>query len=326
MTTGRSGAVVLAFGSFLIAACGPSEENAREVPEYIDYSPSFSPDGSRIAFTSEQTGNKDIFLINADGMGQTQITFDESDEESPAWSPDGTKLAVCSNRDGNEEIYVMNVDGSDPVNLTLHPADDCNPGWSPDGTRILFMSTRDGDWRNEREDNWELYVMDADGTNQTRLTDNPGYDLATGQAFSPDGMRIVFCSTMNEKFVEGPDRFDGFDLYLMNADGSQITRLTFSEGQDSYAYWSPDGRQISYTHVDKGAPIEATGGQNYEIYTIEPDGNGIERLTQNPGYDFEGWWSPDGTKMVYTSSETGPTGIYVMNADGSNKKRLTNKR
>lgn len=318
--------IVALLSTFIISACEKQAEKPFRNTEYIDYSPAYSPDGSKIAYVSEKTGNKDIFIINADGTGETQITFEGSDEQQPIWSPDGTKIAICSNKNGNEEIYVMNTDGSNPVNITNHPADECDSGWSPDGTRILFKSNRDGDWKNNKEDNWELYVMDADGSNQTRLTDTPGYELSTGQAWSPDGSQIVFCSTMDKKFFKGKNQYDDFDLYIMDADGTNVRRLTFTEGQESYAYWSPDGKRISYTHVEKDAPIEAHGGENYEIYTIRPDGTDITRLTNHPGFDFEGWWSPDSKTMVYSSGEESPQAIYIMNADGSNKVRLTNKK
>jgi TolB protein len=313
---------------WLSASCGAPEETteATRAEEYDDYSPAWSPDGSKIVFGSTRTGNRDLFLMNADGSDEAQLTFHEGIDWTPAWSPDGTKIVFCSDRDGSQDVYVMNPDGSDPVRLTDHPATDCSPSWSPDGERILFMSTRDGDWEDDPEDNWEIYVMNAVGTGQTRLTQTPGYDLITGQAWSPDGTRIVFCSNMDEKYDDNdPDKFDGFDLYVMDADGSNLARLTSTEGQESYAFWSPDGARISYTGVEKEAPIEASGGENYEIYTIDPDGTDIRQLTDDPGYDFEGWWSPDSRKIVYASSEVPPMAIYVMDADGSGKTRLTNK-
>ena len=322
-----STAIHLLCGSLLLSASAIAENQPNEKVEYQDYSSSFSPDGSKIAFTSEQTGNRDIFVIDVDATEEIQITFEDSDDWQPTWSPDGAKIAFCSNRSGNDDIYVMDADGTNPVNLTNHPADECEAGWSPSGEKIVFISTRAGDWKNNPEDNWEIYVMDADGSNQTRLTHTPGYDLTTGQAWSPDGAKIVFCSNMDKKYLSGvPNQFDGFDLYIMDADGSNIRQLTFTEGQDSYPYWSPDGRKISYAHADKNASIESHGGENYEIYVINTDGTGITRLTNDPGFDFEGWWSPDSKRIVYTSGQPNQLGIYLMNADGADKRRLTNKQ
>lgn len=326
----------------MLSSCGDetgprtdeSQEQAiEEAAPFIDYSPAWSPDGATIAFSSNRNGDADIFVMNTDGSDIRQITFDESNEDTQAWSPDGSKLAFCSDRDGGKDVFVMDADGSEWVKLTEHPSDDCNPAWSPDGNKIAFMTNRHGDWRENESDNWELYIMDTDGGNKTRLTDTPGYDLITGQAFSPDGQEIVFCSTLDEKFMSGPNRFDGFDLYIMNADGSNIRQLTFDEGQDSYPYWSPDGQKISYTHVEKEAPY-VNRGQNYEMYVINPDGAGVTQLTNNPYFDFEGWWSPDSKNMVYTSNASPPqfigadpiNAIHIMDADGSNVMQLTNKR
>jgi len=128
--------------------------------------PAWSPDGSKILFLSASDGRGEIYVMNADGSGVTQLTtmgtaFD------PAWSPDGTKIAFD---DGNE-IYVINADGSGLRNITNDPAHfDGTPVWSPDGSKIAFESNRDG--------NAEVYVMNADGSALHNLTNNPAIDFA----------------------------------------------------------------------------------------------------------------------------------------------------
>ena len=136
-----------------------------------NYEPTWSPDGSRIAFVSYRVGNLGIYVMNADGSGQTRLTENPDIDLGPIWSPDGSRIAFTSDRDGNYEIYVMNADGS---GLT-HLADGEGPVWSPDGSRIAFASERDG--------KAEIYVMNADGSGQTRLTDSPGFD--GGPAWQP---------------------------------------------------------------------------------------------------------------------------------------------
>jgi Tol biopolymer transport system component len=134
-----------------------------------DWLPAWSPDGSKIAFTSDREGPGEIFVMSATGGGQTNLTHDPGAADGwPVWSPDGSKIAFQSYRDGNAEIYVMNADGTGVVRLTANAAFDAGPSWSPDGTRIAFESNRTGDF--------EIYVMSAAGSGQTRLTDQAGLD------------------------------------------------------------------------------------------------------------------------------------------------------
>ena len=109
--------------------------------------------------------------MNADGSGETQLTANiDSVDGSPTWSPDGTKIAFLSSRDIIfKEIYVMNADGTGVTRLTNNNSDDVEPSWSPDGTKIAFRSERDGDG--------EIFVMNADGTGQTKITDNMVFDI-----------------------------------------------------------------------------------------------------------------------------------------------------
>ena len=133
----------------------------------FEAAPSFTPltATGRIVFTSTRNGNLEIYTMNADGSGQTNLSNNADFDFWPGWSPDGTKLVFASNRHGNPEIYVMNANGNNPTRLTDNPAVDDQPTWSVDGTRIAFFTNRDG--------NEEIYAIYADGSDPTNLSNNP---------------------------------------------------------------------------------------------------------------------------------------------------------
>ncbi len=231
--------------------------------------------------------------------------------ESPAPTPEPTpqdttantpRIAFHSNRDGNWNIYVMKPDGSNQTRLTDNPAADSWPSWSPDGRRITFISSRDDPDPNDDDTIWEIYVMNADGSGQTRLTiDSAWHSLPR---WSPDGRRIAFLS-----YVDGIA-----EIYVMNADGSEQTRLTKNSVPDGRPSWSPDSQRIAfYSTID----------ENAEIYVMNADGSGQTNLTNNAVNDWSPSWSPDGRRIAFHSQRDGNAEIYVMNADGSDQTRLT---
>jgi Tol biopolymer transport system component len=255
----------------------------------------------KIAFSSFRDGNYEIYSMNPDGIGQTNLSNDPAYDSNPHWSADGTRLAFTGTRNGNYEIYTMNADGSDVTRLTNNPALDLFPSWSPDGTRIAFMSERDG--------NREIYTMNPDGSGVLKLTDTPlGYSNGD-PAWSPDGTKIAFDSRRS-----APNN----EIYVMNVDGSGQTNLT-NESHDDYApSWSPDGTRIAFS----SSRDDVSG----EIYSMYADGTGVTRLTNSPAVDSAPAWSPDGTKIAFHTNRNGGGNweIYVMNVDGSNQLNRTN--
>jgi Tol biopolymer transport system component len=223
----------------------------------------------------------------------------------------GGVIAFVSKRDGNFAIYVMNADGSDQRRLTYNDAGDWAPAWSPDGTQLAFSSERDG--------NMEIYVMDLsdrigarateqDPPDQQRLTYREADDWDPD--WSPDGTRIVFHSERGD---------GGFDIWLMNTDGSDTRRLTSTAYDEIHLAWSPDGSRFAF---------ESTRDGNYQIYVMAADSRAPgsldqQRLTSHVAGNRFPDWSPDGSQIAFTSMRDGNYEIYVMNADGSNKKRLT---
>jgi len=153
---------------YIVEANGDNPTNLSNSPE-DDVYPSWSPDGSKIAFGSYRNGNWEIYTMNPDGTGQAQLTNHPETDSFPSWSPDGNWIAFHSARDGNSEIYKMTKDGLSQTRLTTSLEWDWGPSWSLDGAKIAFQSFRDG--------NSEIYVMNADGSFQQRLTNNPEWDV-----------------------------------------------------------------------------------------------------------------------------------------------------
>ena len=186
------------------------------------------------------------------------------------FSGSNEQIAFYSERDGNQEIYVMNVDGSNQTKLTSVNANDSDPGWSPDRTKIAFESDRDG--------NSNIYVMNADGSGLTRLTDDPADD--SNPRWSPDGTKISFNTNRDSTEQEN---FQNQEIYVMNAaDGSNQTRLTYNDVQDTGSSWSPDGTKIAFASEKDGNP---------EIYLMNAaDGSGQTRLTNTAAAEGEPDW------------------------------------
>ena len=151
---------------YVMDADGSNQENLTDDPSRSNGTPSWSLDGTKIAFSRGTAESlPDIFVMDADGSNQRNLTNNpEFEDFGASWSPDGTKIAFYSDRDDNLEIYVMDVNGSNQKNLSNDASDDFDPAWSPDGAKIAFTSGRDG--------NFEIYVMDADGSNPQNLTND----------------------------------------------------------------------------------------------------------------------------------------------------------
>ncbi|HSF83929.1 MAG TPA: hypothetical protein VLA49_22055 [Anaerolineales bacterium] len=248
-----------------------------------------------IAYSSDQDGDFEIWVMDADGSDQYKLTDNNSMDISPAWSPDGSQIAFISNRDGNDEVYVMNADGSNVRRLTqTTAAGESFPAWSPDGRQISFDSDRGG--------NWDIYVMAGDGANPRRLTDSPDDDWIS--SWSPDGSRIVFESK----------RDGNYEIYVMDSDGSNQQPLTVNQIHDGFPAWSPNGKQIAFMSQRDG---------NYEIYTMNADGTDQRRVTNDPSEDSDPAWSPDGEWLACVSLRDGNDEIYIMKVDGSHIRRLT---
>lgn len=213
--------------------------------------------------------------------------------EAPAFPAIGGRLLFHSDRDGEIDIYTANADGSDIQRLTDSPGRDFEAAWSPDGSTIVFSSDRDD------PDNAQLYLMDADGANQRRLV-SALTDDQVGARWSPDGQWILFHSN---PLVDGLPRFNVFKI---RPDGSDLTQLTDTPGNNFMADWSPDTQRIVFVSQRDG---------NRELYVMNADGSDQVRLTDGGWENSLPRWSPDGQQIIFESNRSGSTyGLFLIDA------------
>jgi TolB protein len=198
-------------------------EKLSRFPVYDSYV-SASPDGNRYVVCSRKDGNSELYIIDGSGRVETQLTNNKFEDRDPSWSPGGFRIAFRSNRGGAWDIWVKNVDGSNLRQLTsyegndhLHGYQEGPPRWSPAGDQILFSSERDGDF--------DIYVVRANGYGLTNLTDNEFNEIWA--SWSPDGRQIAFDS----------DRDGNYEIYVMNADGNEELRITDHPATDQSPVW-----------------------------------------------------------------------------------------
>ena len=281
----------------------------------------FPGTNGKIVFANYRDDDEgEIYVMNPNGTGNTRLTNNPASGDSdPALSPDGKKIAFTSSRNGNAEIYTMNAvdsngdgNGDNLANITNNPnSADTDPAFSPDGTKIAFYSSASG--------TEGIYVMNSNGTGTPTLLTNSQTSFATGvfglgghPVFSPDGTKIAFLAG---------DRDGGFEIWVTNSDDTGTpTQLTnYSSGTDFEFDFSPDGTRIVFVKWND---------ENSSIFVMDAvdgdgDGNGDnpQRLTRKG--QFRGAaFSPDGQKIAY-AKDGRRGGIFTMNADGTNKTRIT---
>ena len=291
----------------------------------------FSPDGKTIIFQAEEkdSGNPFYQIFTQDletgrarrvstGVGKTTCSF---------FRPDGKKIIFASSHldpdakanyeeeyrlrkeeaasgkrrpykwdfDPNMTIFEADPDGANLKPLTHAKGYNAEGSYSPDGKQIVFTSNRDA------ADSLELYVMDADGGNVRKLTDAP-HCYNGGPFFSPDGKRVVFRSDRKDKGL--------LQLHVINADGTGDKALTDEPNWNCWApYWYKDGKHIVYTAADHGTGMRP----NYDLYWMNIDTGKKARLTFAPGADVLPVFSPEGKKLMWTSTRDGsrPSQLYV---------------
>jgi len=251
-----------------------------------DRDAAWSADGRRIAFMSERDGNAEIYVMNADGSGQTRLTNDPGFDADPTFSPDG-RIAFNSTRDGgNPEIYVMNGDGTGQTRLTFDPAADRQADWSPDGNRIAFESNRSG--------NFDLFAMNSAGGGLTQLTFDPETDAEA--SWHPDSTRLAYTS--------GTEGAVGVFTLVPGTPGR--TSLPTGFGDWHFPAWSPDAKQIAFSALFRGT------------YVMPVDGSGPP---QRAAFGMDSAWGrlppPEPVPELEKTANVAPSGTVFVEVDGS---------
>ncbi|MEA2273016.1 MAG: TolB protein [Solirubrobacteraceae bacterium] len=268
----------------------------------------FRGTNGRIAFTASDAFESNIFSMNKDGTGRTDLTIDENEtafgHSDPACSPDGARIAyIVIAGNSNGALAVMDANGANKHVISSQQHAASAPAWSPDASKIVY--TQYGGANNQ------LVVSNADGSNPVMIT-GTHVDPVTGRNldgendqadWSPDGTKIAFAS----------NRDGDWDIYTVTVATGAITQLTNAPGFDSEPSWAPGGGRIAFTsaRTPRG-----------DVWVMRSDGSAQVNVTNSLGADWSPSWSPDGTKIAFTSRREGESDIFKMNTDGTLVKRL----
>ena len=338
---------------FVIGADGSNEQQLTSTGVTSRDRPTWSPDGSRIAYaaepevTSEYGYQSSIFVMDLETSAHTEVVSGAADYY-PAWSPDGSAIAFLRfDEDRYFQVFAVDPDGTNRRQLTneRNVPDERQRSvremvWSPDSSKIGYIAQAD------RGTSSHVFVIDADGTDRTKFTDDgfdSGLDWSPGSrlvyvsdpdveifvadpdgtsvkqlthndhddvdpVWSPDGSRLAYTATLGE---------DRTVLFAIKADGTNDRKLTNNQANSTQPAWSPDGTMIAYTHND---------GTHAEIHIIKADGTNDRKLTNNQANSTQPAWSPDGTMIAYTHNDGTHAEIHIIKADGTNDRKLTNNQ
>jgi len=298
-----------------------------------------------IVFDSNRDGNGEIYIMNANGDNQTNLTNTSFDEWNPQFSPNGSQLVYNATINDNWDLYIMDVDGNNVKRLTTHIEDDYFGCFSPDGSMLYFTS----DHNRLYLGNFNLFSVDTDGENVTQITQYESW--IQSPRISPDGSQIVFdylgvnysstiysldmttndttnltydfigqnyvCSfNKGGTYIYFVSNVNGqYDIYRMRSDGSNKINLTNNpDSWDSFVQLSQDETKILYHSLS----------DNDYIKIMDVDGTNQTALMSSGGHDQDQQFSPAGSQIVFWSDRDGDGEIYIMDIDGSNLLQLTN--
>jgi Tol biopolymer transport system component len=314
----------------------PEEKRLRNIRQLTDGGENaeayFSTDGSKLVFQSKRPPHlcDQIYVMDLDGGGLQLVSTGTGRTTCGYWiAPGDQRVLFSSTHESGElcppvpdfsqgyvwpiydgyDIYTARPDGSDLQLLVKSHGYDAEATMSPDGSRIVFTSMRDGDL--------DIYSMDADGSGVKRLTSTPGYD--GGPFFSKDGTKICFRARHPEGdeladykrlLADGLIRPSKLDIYVMDADGSNVKRVTDNGAANFCPFFSPDGQRLIFS-----SNVGDEKRREFDLYTVKIDGTDLERITFTPEFDGFPMFSPDGKRLVWCSNRhgraRGETNVFI---------------
>lgn len=248
---------------------------------------------TRVAFVSDRTGNKEVWMMDYDGSNQRRITQEGTLTLTPDWSADAERLVYTSYRRKMPELYIIHRQGGGRVRVDTGLNLNSSPAFAPEGSRIAFVGAVDG--------NTDIYVINDDGSNLRRLT--TGASIESTPAWSPTGRQIAFTSS----------RAGNPQIYVMDAEGTNVRRVSFDGNWNDDAVWSPDGEWLAYTSAISG---------RYQIRLLNLT-TGETKVLAGRGSNEQPSWSPDGKALMFMSNRTGSWQIYRIGLDETDPIQLT---
>ncbi len=248
---------------------------------------------TKICFTGDLKGDKEVYAVDYDGYGFHKITNENSLVLLPRWTADAKKIAYTSYKAGNPDLYIVNEDGSGRRTLSSCQGLNSMARFSNDGKYLAVVLSKDG--------NPDIYIMTPAGAVIRRLTGSRAID--SSPSWSPSNSDIVFIS----------DRSGAPQLYVTDSDGVNVRRLVYNNNYVDSPAWSPTGERIAYVVRVKN---------EINIYTTDVNGNFQQQLTSGSGRNENPSWSPDGRFIAFVSNRNGKSQLYIMNNDGSNQRPL----
>ena len=270
--------------------------------------PAWSPDGSRLAFTSAREGLIKIFVMNADGSAQNRLTTDDRLESAPSWSPDGTALAFYSlgREAGSSEMRIVDLRSGRTTSIAGNGRDKgpAAPSWSDDGSRLAFTGL-------DAKGKVQVWVVERDGSGLREISHGFSPRDKAFAALSPDGTRVAYIADMR----------GGADLIVTEIATLESKNLsaTGTATKHENPQWSADGRRLLFGSTRDDADLV-----RMDIFVMNADGTGMRNLTRHPHEDYDARWSTDGLGVLFTSLRTGTAQLHRVDLDGRRTERVSN--